>query len=369
MSNSIRFLILGIGNAQVDVLRHLKKNPGIEVHGLSNSKSGRGYEYVDFFSEVDISKREAVLEYARAQAIDYIYSVGSDVAMPTVMWVAEQQGLPHFVSSETAFFCNTKQLLRNALKDTYGAVTFEVLDESLSVYEVSYPAMVKPVDSQGQRGVTTVNSADELRSAYEHAVSFSRSKTVIIENKIEGPEISVNTYVKDGEVIFYLPSDRLAWEGFDGGVIHKHLLPTTLTKQATENVRRLVTETLERLGIKNGPAYFQIKVHGEDPYLIEVTPRLDGCHMWHLIKKSTGVDLLDLTLKHLMGLAFSIPQDIKVTPSVLEFVCQPPGTAYRTPKNVRSHQYFESYYVNGQKVSSMNGKMEKCGYFINVEQA
>ena len=78
-------------------------------------------------------------------------------------------------------------------------------------------------------------------------------------------------------------------------------MPTQFSKNVVEKVKDLVQRVLQKLEIKDGPAYFQIKVVGDEPYLIEVTPRLDGCHMWRLINIYCGVNLLDMSFKQLIG--------------------------------------------------------------------
>ncbi len=364
MKTKKKFLVLGIGNAQVDLLQYLRKFEDIEIHALSNTSKGRGFSLVDTFKEIDISDKDAVMHYAENNKIDFIYSIGSDIAMPTVTWVAEKLNLKTFISSSTAFLCNNKHLIREKLKNTYGSVVFEILDSTLAVKNINFPAIVKPVDSQGQRGISNVTSKDSLQDAYEIAIAHSRSNQVIIEEKIEGQEISVHAYIKDGEIIFFLPSDRISWEGFDGGIIHKHILPTSISNKAIRNVHKLVSEIIESLSIRNGPVYFQIKINGDQPFLIEVTPRLDGCHMWRQIEMSTGIDLLDITMKHLEDKPFTIPSHFKIKRSTLEFLCQPPNEIFKTHKVSEKACYHEFFYQEGEKVKPINEKMEKCGFQI-----
>ena len=45
--------------------------------------------------------------------------------------------------------------------------------------------MVKPIDSSGSKGVSRIDSIDEVDRAFEHALSNSREKKVIIEEYIE----------------------------------------------------------------------------------------------------------------------------------------------------------------------------------------
>ena len=368
MNTIKKFLVLGIGNAQVDLLQHLQKYNDLKVHALSNTEVGRGRSLVSKFALIDITNKENVLDYSQKNGIDFIYSVGSDVAMPTASWVAEKLGLKTFISSEIAYICNNKNLFREKLKDVYGAVPFETLGATLSVNNVQFPAIVKPVDSQGQRGITLVNSEKDLKKAYEKAIAHSRKKQAIIEEKIDGPEVSVHTYIVNGEIKFFLPSDRFSWDQFEGGIIHKHILPASISKTAHSNLKRLVKEVIKALNIENGPVYFQIKMQSDQPYLIEVTPRLDGCHMWRQIHKSTGIDLLDITIKHLMEKPFEIPNDFTIKPSVLEFLCQVPNEPFKKQPIEEDACYHEFYYREGDIVHPLNEQFEKCGYQIIVTQ-
>jgi len=370
MSAHNRFLVLGIGNAQVDILKYLKGRGDIEIYALSNTSKGRGYEFVDFFEEIDITNKEAVLAYAISKNIEYIYSVGSDVAMPTISWVADKMGLKSFVDYETAKICNVKSLFRKELKGKYGSVSYELLGSNLTVNsDIGFPVIVKPVDSQGQRGVSTVFEPKGLEVAYNNAIGFSKRGEVILEEKIMGEEISVNAFMVKGEMIFFLPSGRKSWEEYDGGIIHKHILPLDMDAETQLNIKRLALETVSVLGIDDGPVYFQIKIVEKQPYLIEVTPRLDGCHMWNLIKASTGVDLLDMTLCHLMEEPIKIVDNYAIKSSLLEFLCQAPNETFSSIENDISSVYQEYYYDIGDTVKEMNGSMEKCGYKIVLKDS
>lgn len=363
-----KFLVLGIGNAQVDLIRYLKDNTDFEVHAVSYNSLGRGLKLVDKFVEINIIDKDKIIEYVKNENIDYIYSVGSDLAMPTVAFVSEKLNLHHFVSYETALTCNTKNLTREKLGNVYGNIEFVQINKEtdLNKINISFPAMLKPVDSQGQRGVITVKNIDDIKKHLSHCLSFSKREEAILEKKIVGEEISVNAIIKDSEIVFLLPSKRVSFKEFDGGIIHKHILPLEFNNNQYKNLNKLVTSCIERLEIKNGPLYFQIMVNNDDLYLIEVAPRLDGCHMWNLIKHSTGVDLLDITLKLLIKENIDIPKEFNVKPSVLEFICQAPNEKFKGYSKKQKSEFYEPYYEKGKIVNKMNGYIEKCGYEITI---
>ena len=364
-----KILVLGTGNAQKDLIEYCREH-GYYVIATSNAPGGSAQELADEFHRIDITDAAATEKLAKEKQADYVYSVGSDVAMPTVAKVSENLGLPHFSDYRTADICNHKYLLRKVLeeKQVKGNIPYQILESAEEEIRIPFPAMMKPSDSQGQRGVRRVDSPEEIRAYFADTIGFSREKKVILESFIDGDEISVNVFLEKGELKFYLISDRKVWEEFPGGIIREHLIPSKYERHAetAAKIRDLVRNVLDAIGLEDGPAYFQIKISSAgEPYLIEVTPRLDGCHMWRLIRFSTGVDLLQASMELLAGKAYSQPESREPAPDSLEFFCAAPDTVFsRGNYQVPDHLYLCWYYEDGEKVRRMNGYMEKCGYVI-----
>lgn len=366
-----RVLILGVAAVQLDAILQLKKL-GYEVHACAREADGKGAEFADYFVELDFSNKDKVIEYIKDHDIDAVYSVGSDLAMPISASISEELGLPHFVSSKTAEICNNKNLLREHLGYEFkGNIRYQIIENINDEIQLPFPFILKPSDSQGQRGVVLINSLDDFTKSYNDVVQYSRSGLVIIETYISGQEISVNGYVKDGTVLYCLPSDRNTWPEYTG-LIHRHVIPSTLDSPSfNEKIYDLLSRACTKLNIDNGPVYGQFKMEGDEPYIIEITPRLDGCHMWNLIKYSHDINLLEITLKHLVE--GEINEDIfnelsDIEPHYLEFVCEAPhteasytGMESELDKSLHSFKY----YNEGDTVRPINGQFEKIAYFIN----
>jgi biotin carboxylase len=360
-------LVLGTGNAQVDLLEFLRHR-GLRACGLSNDPNSPGVGLCDKFHEADVRNVDAVTTFASSQQVEAIYSVGSDVAMPTVCRVSELLGLPTLATARAAEICNNKGLLRKVLSAAkIPSPRFAILTSPKDAADFPLPALIKPLDSQGQRGISFVAEAGHVEAAYSQAESFSSAGGAIIEELIEGPEISVSAYVVDGEVKIAIISDRIVWPNLPGGVIKAHEFPSSRLLPATEgSVREVVSKALRALEIRNGPAYLQIKIRDGVPYVIEVTPRLDGCHLWRLVKMAYGVDLLGATLDHLLlGEAPLFQRPHLEDAWSLEFLCQPPETLFSAAAFDSSGAvYSRFYYADGDSVKPINGRMEKCGYLI-----
>ena len=364
-----KILILGAGNAQIDAIEYCQSQ-GYEVIGCSYTTVDNGIPYLDHFEHMDIKNVEGIIEVAKKYDVGAIYSVGSDVAMPTVMRASEALGLPHFISPEAAETCHSKSRMREALgKDFRGNVDYiECACMEEAVRFTGFPGMMKPTDSQGQRGCFRVDCEEDIRKEFHTSLDFSHEGKVIIESFLEGPEVSLNGYMKDGEMIFGLVSDRVSFDEYPGGIIKEHVLPSKLSEDTRKATAEMAAEAARRIGILDGPCYFQIKLDLKgNPRILEVTPRLDGCHMWNLIKHYCGADLLAASFSHLLtgdpGLAeeYEMPEE----EYRLIFYSQIPWSKFDSSLHDMSDALYSfCYYKDGDKVLRLNGYIEKCGYKI-----
>ena len=363
----MKVLILGVASVQMDAVLELKKM-GCETYTIAMENDGPAAEISDYFDIINILDEEAVVKHIIKNGINVVYSTGSDLAMPAACKISERLGMPHFVSYEAAYICNHKNVMRRALtEECEGNIPYQVMNK-IGQIDVEYPAIVKPSDSQGQRGIFLVHSQAEFEACFEEAKRYSREGKVIVEKYIEGPEVSVNGYMVNGVLKLLVASDRDTWPQYTG-LIHRHVVPgKKFSKEAKNRMARILEEACNRLGILNGPVYFQMKVTGNQPYIIEMSPRLDGCHMWNILERATGINMMRLVFKHLLYNDVSELNKAaeKVTPMELVFWCQEPETymdrsKLELPTDAVYHFY---YYKNGEKIRPVNGRYEKIGYYI-----
>lgn len=356
-------LILGVSSAQCDAVQKLKEM-GYFVHTAAKSADGPGASASDAFVDINIIDKERIAKYIMQNNIDIVYSVGSDLAMPTVSKVSEDLGLKHFVSYKTAEACNKKNVMRNLTRGLDGSVPFEIVSSIEQSIALPYPVFVKPADSQGQRGISLVKDEDELDSAILYAMKYSRNNLVIVERYVSGYEVSVNGYIVNNEVKFLLVSDRETWPQHEG-LIHKHIIDFQ-KEFPTQSIKKSVEAHLNALKISNGPFYAQMKIENDAAFMIEITPRFDGCHMHKLIKYATGVDLLEQTFNHLIENIEPNLQMQQRRSVTLEFQCFPPNEMINYDCFDKRTEYLEyqPYYKSGDVVRPVNGVYEKVGYYI-----
>ena len=362
-------LILGAGPPQRDAIDYLK-TLHYTVHAVSYQAEPVGAAYPDHFSIIDIKDKARVEGYVREHHIELVYSVGSDIAMPTVAYVSQRCGLPFFVSESLNEVMRVKSLFRKFQAAHHCTpVSYQILlrPEDAAGWD-TFPAVLKPLDNQGQRGVFKVNSRQEIEKAFPQSAGHSKQNQAILEGYVDGQEFSANGYIVNGCLKFCFFSTRIAGVTTPFGTVSAHILPVHFEQPTHAKALAQIEDTVQKMGIENGPVYLQFKFHGQDVFIIEIAPRLDGCHLWRAIRFSTGVDLLEISFRHLMGEdpTQALKNSTPSRPVKLEYFFQNPHTAF----SLSNHRvdtnalFFQFYYSDDDRVSSVNGTLEKVGFQI-----
>jgi carbamoyl-phosphate synthase large subunit len=156
---------------------------------------------------------------------------------------------------------------------------------------VNFPVVVKPVDSSGSRGVIFCNTVGEVKLAVEQAMKFTRKKRVLIEEYIEGREISVESLTYGGKTHIIQITDKLTSLP-PYNVELGHTEPSGLSNYLQNIVKELVIEVVQALSLDNCACHTEIKINKDTPYVIEVGARLGGDFITsHLVPLSTGVNM------------------------------------------------------------------------------
>lgn len=311
-----RLLVLGAGAAQIGLLRAARARD-LFVIAVDRDPSAPGFAYADKRALVSTEDEPGVDRLARAENVDGIISPGADWPVGVAARVAARLGLPHPIDGATAVLATTKSRQRERLAEA-GVPQPRLLDEPVP------PCVVKAPDRQGQRGLTFVRTAEELPAAIEAAVAASRNGTYIVEEYVDGPEVTVNAVSIDGVFHPLAVTDRLTAAAPAFGVALAHAWPCVESTQSPIEAARAAAEAL---GIRNGPTYTQIAVGPDGSRVVELAARLGGGHDAELVEAATGVPLNDLALDFALGEQASVvsTQSFRAGACVL-FLVAPEGT-------------------------------------------
>ena len=290
---------------------------------LDRDPSAPGFEFADRRAVVSTEDEPAIGMLAAAEGLDGIIAPGIDWPVAIAARVAARLGRSHPLSPETAALAVSKQRQRGRLAaHDVPQPAWRVVTEASADLEL--PVVVKPPDRQGQKGLTLVREPERLAAAVATAVTASRTNVALVEELVEGPEVTVNAF-STGDVFHPLTvTDRItASDEAAFGVALAHVWPSEHEIEGAIEVARAAATAL---GIENGPTYTQVVLGPDGPRVMEVAARLGGGHDAELCAAALGVDLNGLALSAALGEPLEVPQPEPRGGAVVRFLVAPPGS-------------------------------------------
>jgi biotin carboxylase len=296
-----RLLVLGAGPAQLGLLRAARER-GVETIAVDRDPDAIGLPLASKRAIVSTEDEPAVERLARAEGVGGLISPGSDWPVGVAARIAERIGLPHPIDPATATLATNKQRQRARLA---ASGVPQPASRVLSRYEdgLPVPCVVKAPDRQGQRGLALVRAAEELPAAVADAIAVSRNGSCLVEEWVDGPEVTVNAVSVDGEFVPLTVTDRLTAEPPAFGVALAHVWPS---EHYVGPAVELARAAAAALGIRNGPTYTQLRLGPDGARVVEVAARLGGGHDADLCRAALGVDLNGLAIDAALGRAVSL---------------------------------------------------------------
>ena len=326
-------MILGASILQMPAIIKAK-DMGLDVVVVDMNPDAIGFNVQEITKEViSTTDKELVYEAALRNDIDGIMTLASDMPMRTVSYVAKKLNLVG-IDEDTALKTTSKKHMRLSLKEHNISIPFfDIANSPEEAFEIvsqhinSYDKYIfKPVDSSGSRGVFLLEniSKEECKKAFEYSVSYSRTGEVIIEEFMEGKEVSVETFSIDGVCHIIQITDKLT-TGAPNFVEMGHSQPSKFSEEIKENLSKLAKEANKALGIKFGPSHTEIMVTDQGPKIVEVGARLGGDNIaTHLVPLSTGIDLVEAVIRLSIGENVDISRKFNKS-SIIRYVEVPEG--------------------------------------------
>jgi biotin carboxylase len=375
-------LFVGAGRHQRRALRRVKEL-GARVVTVDRNPEAPGLAHADVGEVVDFSDVGAVAEVGRRHGVDGVMTFATDRAVPVVAGVAERLRLPG-IGTETAHLMTNKIAMRRRLAEAgvpqpRFAALRHVREVRSAADAVGFPAVLKPADSAGQRGLSLVASIEDVERRLHAALAQSTDEEAILESYHPGLEVNGLLVARDGAVTVITLSDRRRPPGPGFGVAVAHIYPSTLFGDSLGEVERVGRSTIHALGLRDGIAYPQV-IWGDDGVarLIEVAARIPAGQMDSVARYGVGVDLIEIALRQALGEPVS---DELVAPSVqqplaISFLTAEPGPL-PTGKLVRFDGLdkvlafpgvveADLYFQEGETIRPVQVDGDRRGYVIAV---
>ncbi len=324
-------LFIAAGRHQRRAIERARKR-GLRVLAVDRNPDAPGLAVADAALVVDFSDPGALLEALEGLRFDGVLTVASDRAVPVVATVAEARELPG-IGTHTAHLMTHKVAMRRALAEAgvpqprFAALRI-LSERHRAAAEVGFPAVLKPADSGGQRGIFRVERLDDIEAHLHETLSASPTGEAILEEFVEGTELNGIVIARDGHAETLTLSDRLRPPGIGFGVGWAHVYPSTVYGDQLESCERIAARAVRALGLENGIAFPQlIAAPGGRVVLVECGARVPGGQMADLVRYAIGVDLVEVALR--MALGETIPDELvtasRQQPLAIRFLTAQPG--------------------------------------------
>lgn len=301
-----KILIVGAGYGQLPAVI-TGKELGLYVIVVDKNPNAIGMAFADEAHAIDIIDKESVLKVARESQIDGIITLQSDYGVPTVGYVNDKLRLKG-VSYDTAINCSNKTHCRLKLKEkncSQPRFTFvrNIEDAMVALDSIGLPCVIKSPDSSGSRGITKVDSINEVEYALKEAFIYSNQSEVIVEEYVEGIEFGAQTFSVNGKCeLVLLHNDTLSYPPFMIPIGHSFPFKD-LSEEESAIAKTKIAEAVEAIGITDGPANIDLILDRStrEVKVIEIGARIGATCLPELVKYHTGIDWVKQTILHAVG--------------------------------------------------------------------
>lgn len=367
--------IVGGGGGQLPLLLKAKEQ-GLSVLVTDMYPDSICCEYADHYCVVDTTDKEHTLAVAKQYGIDAVATDQTDVAVPTVAYVAEQLDLPG-ITLEVANRFTNKLLMREAsqvaIPDSIPAFRYfsDISEANIYITNCELPFILKPISSQGSKGVFKCDVPDEAK--VKTAFDESRGAGILIEQFIPGVEIALECFTVAGETQVLAFSSKEHYpenDCIDISVSFFDDLDEKLKQSVVELNRVIVRE----FGLKNGITHAEYKVHDGKPYLIEIAARgAGGGVSGKIVPQISSFDVNQFVLDCALGNEYKLYKSFTQNKyALLEFLTYSPGKVKSVIIDSDITDTAESFSIDveeGDVIPKISDSRDRLGSFIIIDSS
>jgi biotin carboxylase len=307
-------LVLGGGRLQKKIIKQTEEQ-GISVAVVDRDPAAPGKLLGSYNFNISTNDYEENLRIAKDLKINGILTIGTDQPVLIAAKISHELNLPSFISPETAMLVTNKEMMKLTLSSNNIPTARYIVIKSFKEKEIikeevrslRFPLVIKPVDSQGQRGVALIDNEHHLFDHIKEALKYSKVGNLIVEEYVEGNEVTANTWIYKDKVYLLALTDRVTYFNPPSiGVCLAHIFPSKYGKQYLDEIKKLLNRTANAFNISEGPLYVQILLSNNGPLIVELACRIGGGHEEDLIPVVTGLDVRQLLIDFTLGRRYKI---------------------------------------------------------------
>ena len=321
----VKILVVGGGGREHAILRALKKSP---LHpALYCAPGNGGISYDAVCKDIPATDVAAMVAYAKQEAFDYVVVAQDDPLALGMVDELAKAGIPAFGPDAAAARIEASKVFSKNLMKKYGIPTadYETFDspEAAMAYirgRGKYPVVIKADGLALGKGVlicqTEAEAADALKSMMEDHIFGKSGSTVVVEEFLTGPEVSVLSFT-DGKVVKPMVSSKDHKRALDndeglntGGMGTVAPNPYYTPEVAAACMETIFLPTIAAMNAEGCPftgcLYFGLMLTPKGPKVIEYNCRF-GDPETQVVLPLLKSDLLDIMLATTNGTLETTP--------------------------------------------------------------
>ncbi len=321
-----RLLILG-SLFELSGLVKKARARGLYTVACDGYPDGPARAYADQAWTVDVRETERIAELCRKEKIDGIITSFSDLMFECMVKIAAQAGLPCYADPDmlpayrdkevTKGICRKLgiavpayiRLSEDMLAGTEPAVKAEnpagpdaaakadALETALRSAGIHFPALLKPVDSYGSRGMHVVHTVAELQQYFADSAQYSGDGCALLETLSLGRELNCQAFLADGKLHLVSVADRetAPWRTDAIPINYANRYPSDVFDEVCGPVTDILQRYAAHTGQMWGPMAMQCFWDGREIQVCEIAARYFGFEH-ELTEMSAGMDIEELLL-------------------------------------------------------------------------
>ena len=316
-------MVIAGGTWQVPLIKRIKEL-GYRVANTNLYENSSGFEFSDINGVMDVLDKEGNLEFAKKHHVDAVLTDQSDIAVPTVAYVAEAIDCSG-IGSEMAELFTDKYKMRKFCQQNGFKFPEYCLCESVEqavkfLKETGKKVIIKPLDSQSSRGVFTINSETEMRELYPIAESYTnKGNYVLVERYINGTEFTIDGIIAGGQHHSLAISEKKHFT-YNSNIASKLFFSYKNDRFDYDTLRSVNDSIINATGLKNALTHAEYKYEEGEFYLIEMAARGGGTRISSdIVPYISGVDNYKYLIETALGNVKNIrEEELEIKKSCME---------------------------------------------------
>lgn len=299
----MKALVLAGSCSQIVLLNKLRER-GIYTILADNNPNAVAIPFADHFVKINILDDEAVKQVAVSEKVDFLIAVCADQVLITVAKISEELGLPCYIDYKTACAVSDKSYMKEIFSKydiPSSKHTFMAEFDEKKIEGMEYPLVVKPVDAYSSKGVRKAADIIELKQYFDEAANISRSGVVIVEEYVEGSEITVDFEIVDGKAHLLSASNTEKVDYKDRFLAFRTRFPAAVSTETISRIETIGQKIADAFNLKNTPMLVQLLTNDKKESVLEFCARTGGGAKYLLVKAASGFDPIDAVIDLTLG--------------------------------------------------------------------